>query len=131
MVMMASAAWNILLCRQSEDVEATDCGPAGLTRFENGTLVVPSTSPERGPRPTITLTHYANYMVDDMQVAQKQRVPVVEAMVADAIASGQLLTPTGALNLLRSMQRQWPETMWNVMIEENPCVAEALKLRRN
>jgi hypothetical protein len=127
--MMASEAWNILLCRQSEDVDATDCGPTGLTRFENGTLVVQGTPPERGPPPTVKFSNYANYMVDDMPAAQKQRGPVVEAMVADVIASGQLLTPTAASNLLRALERQWPETMWNVMIEEDPYVAEASKHR--
>ena len=65
------------------------------------------------------LNKYANYMVDDMLAAQQERVPVVEAMITHAIASGELLHPMAASSLLRQLQRTWPETMWNVLIEEN------------
>ena len=134
MVEMASMTWNILLCRQSEDKEATRCGVNGLTRFDNGTLAVQGPplqhglggvegsgvdGAREGGEPIVKMNKYANYMVDDMLAAQKERVPVVEAMIYHAIASGELLHPMGASSLLRQLQRKWPETMWNVLIEKN------------
>jgi hypothetical protein len=112
-VELASDAWNILLCRESEDEAAERCGPSRLARYANGTLA-------RTPAPphaSIRLERYANFMVDDAAAAHAARVPQAERLVHEALRAGTLHSPGAAEALRKSVEALWPETTWNVLVE--------------
>ena len=135
-VELASESWNVLLCRESDDTEALDCGTAGLTLFSNGTLLSPSAEeskrngvPASGKEPVVaTPALYYNYVVsqDERPASEAARMPVVVSTIA-TWTSEQLQQPMAADSLRRELERALPwagipaaTSKWNVLIEKQP-----------
>ena len=119
MVELASEKWNILLCRESVDANATECGE-GMARFANGTLAPEPTVLASRPSGGFRLSKYANWVVDDMTAAETERSPVVLSILNSALESGRLHQRKSADWMRLQLEAMWPGTMWNVLIEENP-----------
>ena len=121
-VELASFQWNVLLCREAEDAEATRCGSnPGLSRYANGTLsLAEDTGNGEGAHGrAFHLDTYANYSVPAAQLAATNaaRVPVVRSLLDGMLAASRLHAPDAADELRRQLSHVWPETSWNVLVE--------------
>ena len=115
-VELASDRWNVLLCREAEDAEATRCGE--MTRYTNGTLS-DGGSAFAGGQYEVHLDRYYNYMGADVEAAKAERVPIVRRMLSAMLDHGTLHAPRAAEALRTTLLRWWPGTSWQVLIEKN------------
>lgn len=119
-VELASDLWNILLCKESEDAEATKCS-SQLTRYVNGTLALPAPRHEEHRLLTFRLDNYANWIAEDKAAAEIERVPIVLRILQRADATGTLHGRDAAEKLRAELERQLSPhgTMWNVLVERH------------
>lgn len=123
-VELASHEWNVLLCRESVDAEAEDCGLNPMTLYTNGTL---------SPLPLdltgtvdITPSYYANFLVeaDEREALKAVRVATVTEIVR-TFSYDRLQQPGAAEALRREISRALPwagtpagtDPLWNVLVE--------------
>ena len=134
-VELSDVRWNVLLCRESDDEEATDCGAAGMTLYSNGTLLPPSTEelernglPERRELAVATPRLYYNYLIPegDRPASEAARMPLIVSVIA-TWTRDQLQQPMAADSLRREVERVLPwagtaaaTSKWNVLIEKHP-----------
>lgn len=128
-VELASDAWNVLLCRESEDDQAYHCGAAGLALYHNGTLTprelrasVPNLADQRV---AAKADHYDNWLIDS-ELGLDERMPLVVKAI-EAYTYGELQQPGAAEALRRVLEERLPwagtpegkPSKWNVLIERS------------
>ena len=118
-VELASAEWNVLLCREAEDDIGMRCGDNGFSRFVNGTALSAGAAKGGATVAEFHLERYLNFMVENVASARAARVPVVRRLLETLRASGRLQQPLAAEAVRAAVEAAWPETptTWNVVVE--------------
>lgn len=95
-VELASAEWNVMMCRESVDEHADDCGKAGLTRYSNGTL----TGSAADGAIIMQLDLYHNILAASLKqeraLRRERAEGSVKRLLEQELRAGRLFSPGGA-----------------------------------
>ena len=115
-VELASHKWNVLLCKESADPDAEYCG-LNLHLYHNGTMQPKGADYRQVASET---EYYSNHRVDKSVESQFGDMHTLEMRrILDNFTVDGLQHPNIAETIRGDVQRMWPHTKWNVLIERD------------
>ncbi|KAL1504864.1 hypothetical protein AB1Y20_008634 [Prymnesium parvum] len=114
-VELSGEYWTVLLCQESVDEWANDCGQDGLYLYSNGSM--PSLSQHEWFLPQ--LEYYKHYQLADSVKDEHVRKAI------DIVSSfnPKQVNNSWADEIRREAESSWPSDYWNVVVEFAPGVS--------
>lgn len=124
-VELASDVWNVLLCQESVDPEAWNCGPGGLTPYANGTLEALYRAPEGDAEqislvldPSLLYVDYTRFSGDSDDYSPTKRTFQTNAIM-EAISGFDRTKINMAEAMRERIAAFMPMESWTVLVERN------------